>query len=182
VARGRFSYEAQRVEWHILSCIVSGMSKQEVLRKQCCLNPHPHTVRDELFSSDDFFDPCDLPQVKYEMLRRVAHDKSPVSKVASDFGFSRVSFYQARSAFQNEGLSGLLPRKRGPKDRHKLTGEVMRFVNETRAGEESTGPVLLAQRIKERFGIRVHPRSLQRAVAAQKKKLPDRHGMASEAN
>jgi hypothetical protein len=156
-------------------------SKQENLRKHCCLNPHPHTVRDELFGSDDFFDPCDLTQVKYEMLRRVVHDKSPVSKSAADFGFSRVSFYQMRDAFQNEGLSGLLPRKRGPKGRHKPTGEVMSLVNEARASKESIGPVFLAQRIKERFGTRIHPRSIQRAVAAQKKKLHDRHGKTGDA-
>ncbi len=147
-------------------------SKQEILRRHCCLNPHPDTVRDELFVSDDFFDPRDLPQVKYEMLRRVVHDKKPVSQSASDFGFSRVSFYQARDAFQSEGLSGLLPRKRGPKNRHKLTGEIMNFVNKVREREETISPVSLAQQIQERFGIHVHPRSVQRAVAAQKKNSP----------
>ena len=146
-------------------------SKHEGLRRHSCLNPHPQAVRDKIFGSDDFFDPHDLPQVKYEMLRRVVHDKRSVSISAADFGFSRVAFYQARNAFENEGLGGLLPRKRGPKDRHKLTEEVMLFVNEAREGEEPDGPVLLARRIKEHFGIRVHPRSIQRAVAAQKKKL-----------
>jgi transposase len=153
-------------------------SKQELLRRNSCLNPRPHTVRDEFFGSDDFFDARDLPQVKYEMLRRVAHDKKPVSDSAGDFGFSRVAFYQARDAFEKEGLYGLLPRKRGPKDRHKLTSEVMSFVNEARESEESVGPVLLAQRIEERFGIRVHPRSIQRAVAAQKKKHRGRRDSA----
>lgn len=153
-------------------------TKQELLRRNSCLNPRPHTVKDELFGSDDFFDPCDLPQVKYEMLRRVAHDKKPVSASAGDFGFSRVAFYQARDAFEKEGLCGLLPRKRGPRDRHKLTAEVMRFVNQTREGEEAIGPILMAQRIEERFGIRVHPRSIQRAMAAQKKKHPGRRDSA----
>lgn len=155
-------------------------SKQELLHRNSCLNPRPHTVRDELFGSDDFFDPRDLPQVKYEMLRRVVHDRKSVSASAGDFGFSRVAFYQARDAFEKEGISGLLPRKRGPKDRHKLTAEVMRFVHEAREGEDSAGPVLLAQQIQEHFGIRVHPRSIQRAVAAQKKKLPGRHAKAAE--
>lgn len=153
-------------------------SKQEVLRRNSCLNHRPHAVKDELFGSDEFFDCRDMPQVKYEMLRRVVHDKKSVSASAGDFGFSRVAFYQARDAFEKEGLCGLLPRKRGPKDRHKLTAEVMRFVNEAREGNESVGPVLLAQRIEERFGIRVHPRSIQRAVAAQKKKLSGRRDPA----
>ncbi len=172
--------------WHILinTCPTSLLeealmndsrkpSKQEMLRMRCCLNPHPLAVRDELFGSDEFFDPYDLPQVKYEMLRRVRHDNRSVSDAASNFGFSRVSFYQAQAAFQREGLTGLLPQKRGPKDRHKLTEDVMRFVKDVREREETIGPVSLAQRIEERFKIRVHPRSVQRALAAQKKKLPD---------
>ena len=145
--------------------------KHEQLRMHGCLNPHHEAVSDELFGSDRFFDPHDLLQVKYEMLRRVLHDKRPVSGVAADFGFSRVSFYQARDAFQNKGLCGLLPRKRGPKDRHKLTAEIMDFIRDTRR-EETIGPVSIARRIKEHFGIVVHPRSIQRALAAQKKKLP----------
>ena len=173
------------IAWHILintnlSTLLEEMpmkdssdrqSKYEVLRRNSCLNPHPDTVRDELFGSDDFFDPYDLPQVKYEMLRRVRHEKKSVSKSATDFGFSRVAFYQAQDAFEKEGLCGLLPRKRGPKERHKLTAEVMRYVNDAHNNEEKINALSLAQRINERFGIRVHPRSIQRALAAQKKKL-----------
>jgi len=145
--------------------------KHEQLRMHGCLNPHPDAVSDELFGSDRFFDPHDLPQVKYEMLRRVQHDKRPVSGAAASFGFSRVAFYQAQHAFDNDGLCGLLPRKRGPKDRHKLTARIMEFIRDTRS-KETIGPVSLAQRIKDDFGIVVHPRSIQRALAAQKKKLP----------
>jgi transposase len=75
-----------------------------------------------------------------------------------------------QAAFQHKGLGGLLPRKRGPKDRHKLSEEVMRFVNDMRQHEKSIGTDALAQRVKQHFGIEVHPRSIQRALAAQKKK------------
>jgi hypothetical protein len=46
-------------------------SKGESLRHQGVLNPHPQKVADPLFLRGEFFDPRDLVQVKYEMLRRV---------------------------------------------------------------------------------------------------------------
>src|SRR5713101_1882440 len=62
----------------------------------------------------DFFDPHDLLQVKYEMLRRVRRDAVTVSQAARLFGFSRPSFYHARDAFTRGGLGALVPQKRGP--------------------------------------------------------------------
>ena len=62
-------------------------------------------------------------QVKYEMLRHVLIEKRSISESAQAFGFSRPSFYQAQAAFQQDGVVGLLPHKRGPQDGHKLTTE-----------------------------------------------------------
>ena len=67
-------------------------SKSLALRQQGCLNPHPEQVKDELFQAREFFDPRDLVQVKYEMLRRVEADGLPVNRSAATFGFSRPSF------------------------------------------------------------------------------------------
>jgi hypothetical protein len=47
-----------------------------------------------VFSGSQFFDPRDLVQVKYEMVRRVRVDRQPVSRSLAAFGFSRSSFYQ----------------------------------------------------------------------------------------
>ena len=44
--------------------------KTEHLRSRGLLHPHPEKVKDELFHSGPFFDPHDLLQVRYEMLRR----------------------------------------------------------------------------------------------------------------
>jgi hypothetical protein len=46
------------------------------------LNPSPERVTDELFQ--EFFDPRDLVQVKYEMLRRVQTEGQPVGRSAID--------------------------------------------------------------------------------------------------
>ena len=144
-------------------------NKRSFLRRQGTLNPRPRDVRHEIFQDNDFFDPEDLLQVKYEMLRLVEIDKKAVSQAAKAFGFSRPSFYQAQAAFQEAGLAGLLPQKRGPRSGHKLTPELMNFVAELRAADPDVSGSHLAERIAERFGVSVHPRSIGRQLQRQKK-------------
>ena len=83
-----------------------------------------------LQQENEFFDPRDLVQVKYEMIRRVRTDDGTVAGAVQSFGFSRPSFYQAHAAFEQEGLMGLVPKKRGPRTRHKLGSEVMAFIED----------------------------------------------------
>src|SRR5436853_4189022 len=131
--------------------------KDLALRQQGALHPHPEQVSDELFLTNEFFDPRDLVQVKYEMLRRVRSDGQPVSRAAAAFGFSRPSFYQAQATFQLGGLPALMPHKRGPKEAHKLTAEVLAFVRRLRQQDASLRPADLAARVQQRYGITVHP-------------------------
>ena len=49
-----------------------GDAKHEALRKEGTLNPRPRAVTNPLFEESDFFDPHDLVQVKYEMLRQAS--------------------------------------------------------------------------------------------------------------
>ena len=88
--------------------------KSEALKASGCLNPRPESVKDELFLGNDFFDPRDLLQVKYEMLRRVSVDQWSVTHASDVFGFARSSFYEAHATFHKEGVAGLLPQRRGP--------------------------------------------------------------------
>ena len=67
--------------------------KVAALRAERSLNPRPEEVTDEAFGASEFFDPRDLVQVKYEMVRRARVDGVPVSRSAAAFGFSRPSFY-----------------------------------------------------------------------------------------
>jgi transposase len=145
-------------------------AKLEALRQQGTLNPRPDEVTDELFADNEFFDPRDLVQVKYEMLRRVQADANSITDAATAFGFSRPSFYQAQTAFEHGGLAGLVPRKRGPKQAHKLTDEVLAFIREARQNDSSSQASELARLIHQRFGITVHPRSIQRALLRHQKK------------
>jgi transposase len=134
------------------------------------LNTHP--VSDALFSDSDFFDSRDLVQVKYEMLRKVHKDGQPISDAAASFGFSRPAFYKTSADFQREGITGLLPRKRGPRGGHKLTAEVLKFIKTMRTAEQPLGTPALLDAVEKRFGIRVHRRSLERASRRSEKKTP----------
>ena len=145
-------------------------SKRGALKRHGTLNPHPDVVTDPLFQTGDFFDPDDLVQVKYEMLRRVRVDKHSVSQSASVFGFSRPTYYQAEADFQRDGVMGLLPEKRGPRQGHKLTSEVLEFAAQLRASDPSVRPPALAAAIQKRFDITAHPRSIERALGRQEKK------------
>lgn len=149
-------------------------SKPETLKANGTLNPHPESVRESLFQSHEFFDPRDLLQVKYEMLRRVRTEGWSVSQAATAFGLSRPSFYKAQQAFEHAGLVGLIARRRGPKAAHKLSEEVMTFVAELRRGQPSITLAEVLSSIAQRFAIRVHVRSLQRALRRQEKKHPQR--------
>lgn len=144
--------------------------KRQTLRRHGTLNPHPQAVSHPLFHNSDFFDSYDMVQVKYEMLRQVHVDNGSISQSANAFGFSRPSFYQVQAAFQQDGVFGLLPQKRGPQGGHKLTTEVMEFVAEQRSADSSMTPEQLAEAIQKRFRIQVHPRSIQRRLLQQKKR------------
>jgi transposase len=139
--------------------------KLDALKAQGTLHPRPQDVTDSLFRESTFFDPHDIVQVKYEMLRRVRLDARRVSDAAADFGFSRPSFYAARAAFQRGGLPGLLPQKRGPRQPHKLTDEVLTVLATARTPDGNVPrTAALAALAKERFGITAHPRSIERSL------------------
>jgi transposase len=144
--------------------------KQQSLRDQGVLHRRAEAVTDELFRQLDFFDPRDLLQVKYEMLRRVETEGYSVSAAAAAFGLSRPSFYEARAAWQHEGLAGLLPKKRGPHGAHKLTNEVVRFLRSVHASDASLSSTELAAQVAVHFGLQVHPRSIERALQRAEKK------------
>jgi transposase len=139
--------------------------KVETLRAERTLNPHPEQVRDEAFAGSEFLDARDLVQVKYEMVRRVRVDGASVSGSAATFGFSRPSYYQAAAAIDQGGLAALVPARPGPRRAHKLTDEVVAFAAEAMADDPALRSADLVELIQARFGLRVHPRSVERALA-----------------
>jgi transposase len=129
------------------------------------LNPRPEAVVDDGFRSSEFFDARDLVQVKYEMVRRVEAGGAAVSAAAGAFGFSRQSYYTAARALADEGLAGLVPAKPGPRGAHKLTDEVLDHLQGLRDADPGLSAAELAAAVADRFGVMVHRRSVERALA-----------------
>jgi len=75
----------------------------------------PDRIRAPWFRSGDFFDPDDIVQVKYEMLRHAQVDGASKAEAAALFGMSRPTFYQAESAFASEGLLGCFRNSADPR-------------------------------------------------------------------
>jgi len=142
--------------------------KAAVLAASGVLNERAEKVADPVFCSSVFFDPRDVVQVKYEMVRRVRVDAVSVTAAARAFGFSRSVFYTAAAALDAAGPAGLVPGKPGPKGPRKLTGEVMERIGAWRAADPKLKARALAKLVAGEFGFSVHPRSIERALTRRR--------------
>jgi transposase len=143
-------------------------AKVKALLEEGTLNPSPGKVRDPKFQENEFFDPRDLVQVKYEMLRRVSVEKSSVTEATEKYGVSRPTYYQTKASFDKSGLAGLVPRKRGPHGPHKLQGEALAFVQQQLVAGQPVRARELVKLVRQKFGLAIHPRTIERAVAGKK--------------
>jgi transposase len=142
--------------------------KQSTLKEFRALNPRPGAVVDAGFAAGAFLDPDDVVQVKYEMVRRVRVDKVPVVQATAAFGFCRQSFYAIAAALDAGGPAALVPGKPGPRGPRKLTEEVMAFVEQLRSGDAALRSDQLARAVEREFGVTVHPRSVEKALARRR--------------
>lgn len=143
-------------------------SKTEALREEGTLNPTPERVRDPKFREGEFFDPRDVVQVKYEMLRQVSEENASVTATTQEYGVSRPTYYQTKENFDAAGIAGLVPKKRGPRGPHKLRGEVMAFLEKQLIPGAPMRARELAALIRQEFGLDVHPRTIERVLRGKK--------------
>lgn len=150
---------------------VQDEQKLSSLRLHHALNPRPEAVTDSDFITGNvFFDARDVVQVKYEMLRRVHHEGQSVTGTAASFGFSRPAYYEAQAVFGKAGLPGLLPKRPGPRRAHKLSEAVVDVLEQLRSEDASLRVADLTRMLEDRLGLKVHPRSVERALARRQKK------------
>ena len=145
-------------------------SKRQALQASGTFNPRHQRVRHPLFQDSDFFDSQDLLQLKYESLRAVQKEQYSLARAASEFGLSRPTLYQAQAHFAAGGVAGLLPGKRGPRQAHKLTPQVLEYVQQVWAAEPQLQAGPLARRVRQRLGVKVHPRTLEKALHPKAKR------------
>lgn len=139
------------------------------LRNSGTLNRSPKVVKDTIFQNNHFFDAKDIVQVKYELLRQVQTDGVSVAEAAKNFGVSRLSYYRILAVFNEGGLQGLVPKKRGPKEAHKLNIEVLKYINEKMQENPSITISELKMAIEKKFNLSLHPRTIERALVKKKR-------------
>jgi transposase len=144
--------------------------KRQALQANGTFNPRAAQVRHTLFQNSSFFDPEDLLQLKYEALRALEVENCPLAKASRDFGLSRPTLYQAQAQMHKEGLEGLLPHKRGPKAAHKVTDELLAYLREQVAAQPEIKAEELARRVKKRYAVKLHPRTIQKALKSPVKR------------
>ena len=150
--------------------LMSDNPKHQALRDSGTFNLGHGKVRHVLFQNSEFFDPQDLPQLKYETLRSLEKEGYSVAKAAREFGLSRPTIYQSQTHFETRGFAGLLPAKPGPKEPHKLTAEVLAYLKELLHAEPQLKARQLAVRVRKRFKLKVHPRTIEKALKPKAKR------------
>jgi transposase len=143
-------------------------SKTDALLQEGTLNPAPEKVLDPKFRQNEFFDPRDAVQVKYEMLRRVSVENGSVTDTAQEYGVSRPTYYQAKANLEKAGVAGLIRRKTGPRGPHKIRGDVLAFLRRRLVPGEPIRARALATLIQQELDIHVHPRTIERAIRGKK--------------
>lgn len=164
--------------WHIMINIFyegdymkkADSNRLKALKEAKTLNKAADKVTDEKFKKLAFFDPNDILQVKYEMLRHNQEDGVTIIRAAKTYGFSRISFYKISKAFKEYGLAGLFPEKRGPRRAHKMSTEVMEFTESLIKEDTKIRSPKIKEKIMEHFNIKIHQRSIERAIERAKKK------------
>lgn len=143
-------------------------NKVNALIENGSFNKNAASISNPLFKGNPYFDPQDLVQVKYEMLRSVKNNELTVSDASKQFGFSRTAYYKIEKRFNEAGVDGLCLQKTGPKLPAKVTPDIIEFVSELKEKWPGITNDKIVKEIKEQKGISIHKRSLQRVQAKKK--------------
>ena len=135
--------------------------RRAALEAQGLVHPNAEAVTAEVFNSaTPFFYPLDKVQVKYEMLRAHVVDGLSITATAAAHGYSRAGFYLLETAFEQQGMVGLIDERPGRRGPLKLNDDIMTYL---RQAPRSTSGAALAAEVETRFGVSLHRRTLERA-------------------
>jgi hypothetical protein len=71
-----------------------------------------------------------------------------------------------------------VPARPGPRGAHKLTEDICAWAEEQLAADPGLRPGQLPDLIEDAFGVRVHPRSVERALARRRERHSKSRGTA----
>lgn len=139
-------------------------SKKKFLEQEGLINPKPQRVSDPLFEKLEFFDPLDLPQVRYEMIRAARVENITVSEACKLFGFSREYFYRLERAFMARGYAALLGSTMGRRPLIALNQEVVNFMIHRKIEEPKISGEKLRHEIRHIYNVDCSRRTVERIV------------------
>ena len=146
------------------------MSKQETLVDNGTYNKNHDKVKEQRFASDDFYDPQDLAQVKYEMLRTARETERNIDEIADKFGYSRAAFYKIKTSFDERGVSAFVSGKSGPKNARKLTEEHQEFIDRYLAEHPTASSGNIADILKKERGLIINKRTVERYRSSRRRR------------
>jgi len=144
------------------------MGKKDILMENGTFNKNYKNVKAAKFINDQFYDPMDIAQVKYEMLKEVEQNGITITDAADNYGFSRTAYYNIKDAFSSQGIKGLIPEKSGPKSPHKLTQTYQERIDEWVAGNPGISSNDIAALINQDGTIQINKRTVERYRAKKK--------------
>lgn len=139
-------------------------SKKVFLEKEGLLNPKPERVVHPFFKTIDFFDPFDLPQVRYELIRSARVEESSVSEACKLFGFSREYFYKLERAFMERGYVALLGSTMGRRPIIALNQEIINFIAHRKMERPEISGEKLRQEIQGIYKVDCSRRTVERII------------------
>jgi len=139
-------------------------TKKKFLEQEGLLNPKPERISHPLFKTLDFFDPFDLPQVRYELIRAARVEKHTVAEACKLFGFSREYFYKLERAFMARGYVALLGSTMGRRPIIALNQELVNFIIHRKIEKPQLSGENLRQEIQGLYNVDCSRRTVERTV------------------
>jgi hypothetical protein len=115
----------------------------------------------------------DEATIKLAMLLECECGDEGPAVVAARFGFSRQRYYQIKKLFLQNGVAGIVNKKRGPKTMYRRSEEVVCQVIRHRFLDPDATAAVIAQKLKQ-CGFQISIRSVERIIeqfGLQKKTL-----------
>lgn len=144
------------------------MTKKEVLMANGTFNKTHEKVKSKKFLKGSFYDPMDIVQVKYEMLKEAEEGSQNIVQVAHEFGFSRASFYNIKKEFDKQGLSAFVGEKTGPKRAYKLTNACRDYIDRYVFEKPKASSNDITENLKKEVGINITKRTVERYRSKKK--------------
>jgi len=144
------------------------LGKKETLVANGTYYKRYQSVKKQGFRVGGFYDPMDIIQVKYEMIREAQDSGRSIRDVAEDFGFSRTAYYAIKEGFDTCGMLAFIPEKKGPREQHKLTVTLRELIDEYTAVHPKASAAAIAGVILSEKGVSISKRTIERYKAKKK--------------